>query len=105
MDEDKTITLRLLRNDVEIKKLVELYKSTTLYHHSRIWQGKSYPMFIQISSKGLDLYYLSTMMFKGWFETDINNNEDISLNIVTPFVEEAKAVVRNFYAKIDFLTS
>lgn len=84
--------------------IAELYRDTNLYHHSRVWSGKSYPLLIQASKKGVDLLYLDNIFFVDrWGRTAVDGKVEIPENILTAFVEDAKAVARQFYAKVSYL--
>lgn len=89
-------------------KLAELYSNTKLFHFSRVWQGKSFQLVLTATPTGVRLFYLDTIFFKAvetWHETKVNENEEIPDTIRAAFVEDAKAVARQFYAKIDYLSS
>lgn len=89
----------------EAADLATLYKDTTLFHFSRTWDGKNFKLALVASGKGVKLFYMDTVFFSNmWHETAANGGEEIPENIRAAFVEDAKAVARQFYGKVDYLT-
>lgn len=90
------------------QKLAELYKNTKLFHFSKVWQGKTFQLTLMATPTGVRLFYLDTIFLgtgEKWHETNVNDDEVIPDNILAAFVEDAKAVARQFYGKVDYLSS
>lgn len=98
-------TLNELTKDNDIKKLIELFKDTKVIYHSEVWQGKEFPLMLEIDNQGLFIYYKAdNKLFRGWYKGEIYNNLPIDENIYLPFLNGAANAVKRFYAKISYLS-